>query len=54
LVKYSITIELRDAGRSGFILPASQIIPSGEETVEAVLAFWNYAREHPDIKYQKS
>lgn len=26
------TIELRDKGRYGFVLPADQIIPSGEES----------------------
>ena len=30
-VKYSFAAELRDTGASGFILPASQIRPSGEE-----------------------
>lgn len=34
-VKYSYTVELRDEGNYGFILPANEIIPSGEE----VLAF---------------
>jgi murein tripeptide amidase MpaA len=43
-VKYSMTVELRDTGRNGFNLPASQIIPSGEETVDAVLAFWDYVK----------
>lgn len=28
---YSMTVELRDQGRNGFILPADQILPSGEE-----------------------
>ena len=28
---YSITIELRDQGSAGFVLPANQILPSGEE-----------------------
>lgn len=31
--KYSYTIELRDEGRYGFMLPANQIIPSGEEAL---------------------
>jgi murein tripeptide amidase MpaA len=31
------TIELRDTGRYGFQLPPEQIIPSGEETVPAIL-----------------
>jgi carboxypeptidase A4 len=29
--EYSLTIELRDEGRNGFVLPASQILPSGRE-----------------------
>ncbi|KAF2014615.1 hypothetical protein BU24DRAFT_463389 [Aaosphaeria arxii CBS 175.79] len=28
---YSMTVELRDTGRNGFVLPAAQILPSGEE-----------------------
>ena len=28
---YSMTVELRDTGRYGFVLPAAQIVPSGEE-----------------------
>jgi len=31
-IKYSYTIELRDKGRYGFMLPANQIVPTGEET----------------------
>jgi murein tripeptide amidase MpaA len=45
-VKYSMTVELRDTGRNGFNLPASQIVPTGEETVDALLAFWNYVKLH--------
>jgi len=30
--KYTFTIELRDTGTNGFILPASQILPTGVET----------------------
>ncbi|KAF1840089.1 uncharacterized protein K460DRAFT_371306 [Cucurbitaria berberidis CBS 394.84] len=29
---YSMTVELRDTGDFGFVLPANQIVPSGEET----------------------
>jgi len=32
----SYTIELRDTGRSGFILPPAQIIPTGEENFGAI------------------
>ncbi|KAF9051992.1 putative carboxypeptidase [Panaeolus papilionaceus] len=31
-IKYSFAAELRDTGSSGFVLPANQIRPSGEET----------------------
>jgi len=37
-VKYSYALELRDRGRYGFVLPASQIKPSGEETSDAFYA----------------
>jgi len=35
-VLFSYGVELRDQGQYGFLLPASQIVPSGEETYEAV------------------
>ncbi|KAI1285365.1 Carboxypeptidase B [Halotydeus destructor] len=31
-IKYAYTVELRDTGDNGFILPKEEIIPSGEET----------------------
>jgi len=37
-VTYSYALELRDTGRYGFMLPANQIRPSGEETSDAFLA----------------
>jgi murein tripeptide amidase MpaA len=37
-VKYSYTVELRDTGSYGFVLPPEQIIPTGEETWEAFKA----------------
>ncbi|KAL9959738.1 hypothetical protein ACROYT_G033093 [Oculina patagonica] len=37
-VKYSFSVELRDTGRYGFLLPANQIIPTGEETFEGLKA----------------
>jgi len=36
-IKYSYGVELRDTGDYGFLLPADQIIPSGEEALAAVL-----------------
>jgi hypothetical protein len=48
-VKYAYTLELRDSPRGthgGFILPANQIVPSGKEVVEGMLALWSYAELH--------
>lgn len=33
-IKYSYTIELRDTGRHGFVLPAEYIIPTAKEARE--------------------
>jgi hypothetical protein len=46
-IKYSLTVELRDQGFSGFMLPPSQIIAQGEELVVGMTALWNYAALHP-------
>ncbi|XP_066903174.1 carboxypeptidase B [Halyomorpha halys] len=35
-VKFSYTFELRDTGKHGFLLPASQIVPTGKELFEAI------------------
>jgi murein tripeptide amidase MpaA len=34
--QYTFTAELRDTGNYGFVLPANQILPSGEEAYAAV------------------
>jgi len=34
--KYSYTVEVRDTGRYGFLLPKEQIIPTAEETWAAL------------------
>jgi len=46
-VKYSYGVELRDTGRYGFLLPADQIKPSGEETLAAVLVMAEFIIENP-------
>ncbi|XP_036764901.2 carboxypeptidase A1 [Manis pentadactyla] len=46
-IKYSFTFELRDTGRYGFLLPASQIIPSAQETWLALQAIMEYTVTHP-------
>jgi hypothetical protein len=38
-IKYAYTVELRDTGRHGFVLPANQIEPTGVETMELVYVF---------------
>ncbi|XP_011355539.1 carboxypeptidase A1 [Pteropus vampyrus] len=46
-IKYSYTFELRDTGHYGFLLPASQIIPSAQETWLALLVIMEHTRDHP-------
>ncbi|XP_062054188.1 carboxypeptidase A1 [Lepus europaeus] len=46
-IKYSFTFELRDTGRYGFLLPASQIIPTAQETWLALLTIMEYTQTHP-------
>jgi murein tripeptide amidase MpaA len=41
----SWTIELRDNGTNGFVLPADQIIPTARENFEAVLRLAEFVRE---------
>lgn len=40
-VPLSYTIELRDTGEYGFVLPPDQIIPNGEEYLEGLVALKN-------------
>ncbi|KAJ3078247.1 Carboxypeptidase A4, partial [Quaeritorhiza haematococci] len=47
-VKYTYTVELRDKGRNGFVLPARDIVPSGKETYAGVLALWTWMMEDID------
>lgn len=38
-IKYSYTLELRDTGRYGFLLPEAEIRPASEELRQGFLAF---------------
>ncbi|XP_027698147.1 carboxypeptidase A5-like isoform X1 [Vombatus ursinus] len=46
-IKYSFSFELRDTGIYGFLLPASQIIPTAEETWPAILTIVKHAYDNP-------
>ncbi|XP_053465127.1 carboxypeptidase A1 [Nycticebus coucang] len=46
-IKYSFTFELRDTGRYGFLLPASQIVPTAQETWLALLTIMEHTLNHP-------
>lgn len=48
-VKYAFTIELRDRGNHGFLLPAEQIVPTGKETLDAVASMWRYVAQDKEI-----
>ncbi|KAM0726995.1 Zinc carboxypeptidase A 1 [Formica fusca] len=41
--RLSYTYELRDQGRYGFLLPPDQIIPTGEETLDSLVAMFKEA-----------
>nr|XP_020857969.1 carboxypeptidase A5-like isoform X5 [Phascolarctos cinereus] len=46
-IKCSFSFELRDTGIYGFLLPASQIIPTAEETWQAILTITKHACDNP-------
>ncbi|XP_008152232.2 carboxypeptidase A5 isoform X1 [Eptesicus fuscus] len=46
-IKYSFSFELRDTGRYGFLLPATQIIPTAQETWMAIRTILKHALRHP-------
>ncbi|XP_021564016.1 carboxypeptidase A2 isoform X2 [Carlito syrichta] len=46
-IKYSFAFELRDTGRYGFLLPASQILPTAEETWLGLKTIMEHVRDHP-------
>ncbi|EUB53868.1 Carboxypeptidase A1 [Echinococcus granulosus] len=46
-IKYSFTFELRDTGRYGFLLPASQIVPTAQETWLGLRVIMDYTHRNP-------
>ncbi|KAM9854627.1 carboxypeptidase A5 [Aulostomus maculatus] len=46
-IKYSYTFELRDTGYYGFLLPASQILPTAKETWLALMAIMDHTYKNP-------
>lgn len=44
-IPVSFTFEFRDRGANGFVLPANQIIPNGQETVAAIIKTVAKSRE---------
>lgn len=53
-IKYSYTIELRDTGNFGFLLPRQQIIPTGEETLNGLLAMISQMQKNENLLTSKS
>ena len=41
-IKFSYGVELRDTGEHGFLLPQKQLVPTGRETLDAILALAEY------------
>jgi uncharacterized protein YycO len=37
-VPYTFEWELRDTGRYGFLLPADQIVPTAQETLDSIIS----------------
>uniref|UniRef100_A0A8C6HQS2 Carboxypeptidase A5 n=1 Tax=Mus spicilegus TaxID=10103 RepID=A0A8C6HQS2_MUSSI len=46
-IKYAFSFELRDTGQYGFLLPASQIVPTAEETWMALQTIMKHTLNHP-------
>lgn len=44
--KYSYVVELRDRGEFGFLIPEEQILPTGEESYDGVIALLNWIIEN--------
>lgn len=47
-IKYTVTAEMRDTGRYGFVLPPSQIIPNAEEMMVALQTVAKRVQSDPE------
>eukprot|EP01120_Amphizonella_sp_Union-15-10_P016706 TRINITY_DN8963_c0_g1_i5.p1 TRINITY_DN8963_c0_g1~~TRINITY_DN8963_c0_g1_i5.p1 ORF type:complete len:129 (+),score=30.20 TRINITY_DN8963_c0_g1_i5:414-800(+) len=47
-IKLVYTFEVRDTGKNGFILPTSEIIPTGKENLAAFIVFAEYVKKQLD------
>ncbi|KAI0608853.1 zinc carboxypeptidase [Pyrenophora tritici-repentis] len=52
-VRYSYQIKLRDTGSYGFLLPKENIIPTGEEMLDALLYFGRFMRGEVGLAKQQ-
>ena len=50
-VKYTFQIKLRDTGSYGFLLPKAHIVPTGQETFNAMLALGKYLLGDKGIEF---
>lgn len=48
--RFVYVYELRDHGRHGFLLPPDQIIPSGEETLDSLVAIFKEIKTFENSK----
>lgn len=46
-IKYAFSFELRDTGRYGFLLPATEIIPTAQEMWMAIQTIMTHTLNHP-------
>jgi extracellular matrix protein 14 len=48
-IPFAYTIKLRDTGNHGFLLPRSEIVPSGEEMFAMAVHLGEFIIERPNV-----